>query len=532
MKKIISLLLAFVCMFGVVGCSDGGANAQYAKRPKHVKVVYFAGGYGEEWMPAVAKYYMDNVDTETYVEIKHTVLPTEEGQKVITGLSEGDVVMVSYAMFRSSGYLHDLTDLYTTVKIQGEDKTLGEKMQATNREYYNENGKYYQVPYGSNSGYSFAYNKTTLDDAFGEGNYILPRTTDEMFEFGNALKTKNTYLTSLALYDSTDYLQYGIFVWLAQMLGYDVRENLLDGKWQNAQGEFIFQEDSSFLADEKIRNAVVSTWEVIKKLCTKANGYAHADSNSMRFMDAQASLCGLGFGDNRRKVAMMFNGPWLELEMEYLNVEAEAVLGERQELRMMKMPVMSDIITRLDTVKDDQTLRAVISYVDGEGELPQGVSQSDVDIVREARNMIGMNRVGGAVVPSTAKNVQGAKDFLRYLASDKAQEVSLEATNGLVILPYGKYTTENVQITPFTQDVLNMVEDVKIVDWANLHKAFYATAGLNLLYSGINGQWVANMFANFYQDTPEQLYQKMYSYYSAPNKWQSMVQAYRDAIKT
>ena len=144
MKKLISLLLVLAFAFGMVGCANNGEMEQYTKRPNHVKVIYFAGGYGEEWMPAIAKYYMDNVDKETYVEIKHTVLPTEEGQKVITGLSDGDLVMVSYAMFRQSGYLHDLTDLYAE-KIQGEDTTLAEKTMQTQLDYYNENGKYYQV---------------------------------------------------------------------------------------------------------------------------------------------------------------------------------------------------------------------------------------------------------------------------------------------------------------------------------------------------------------------------------------------------
>jgi len=533
MKRLISLLLVLVVALGLVGCGKDSEMEQYAKRPNHVKVIYFAGGYGEEWMPAIAKYYMDNVDKETYVEIKHTVLPTEEGQKVITGLSDGDLVMVSYAMFRQSGYLHDLTSLYSE-KIQGEEKTLAEKTQQTQLDYYNENGKYYQVGYGSNTGYSFTYNKTTLDELFGEGGYTLPRTTDELFEFGDALKQKQTYLTVLSLYDAADYLQYGIMTWLTQMLGYEVRENLLNGKYLDESGNFVLQNDATFLGEPRVKNAVTSTWEVIRKLCTKANGYSHADSNSMRFMDAQASLCGLGFGNNRNKVAMMYNGPWVENEMEYLNVEAEAVLGKRQELRYMKMPVMSDIVSRLEDVNmTDAKLREVIDYVDGvTTERPAGVSDNDLNEIKDARNMQGVNRIGGAVVPLTAKNPDGAKAFLKYLASDKAQEISLEKTDGLVILPYGKYTTENMTITPFTQDVVEMSKTAKFVDWACLNNVFHAASGgVNFLHTGVNGQWVANMFANFYQGTDEDLYQKMYDYYNATGKWQSMLDSYQAASK-
>ncbi len=530
MKKLICLVMACLLCFSVVGCKSND-ESKYANRPKEVKMIIFTGGYGEQWIEDVAEYYMENVDAETYINVMHTVLPTEEGQKVQTGQSEADITSFSHALFRSSGYLHELTSLYDE-KVYGEEKTLGEKVFPQLKDFYEEDGKWYQIPTGNNCGFSFVYNKTTLDTLLGKDNYQLPRTTDEMFEFGDALKDKNTYLTAFALYDNSDYLVYGINAWLAQMLGYEVRQNLMDGKFFDESGNFALQQNAEFLGDPLIKNAITSTWEVVQKLCTKKNGYAHPNSNSMMFMDAQSALCGLGYPTNPRKVAMMFNGPWLELEMEYLNAE----MDKRQELRYMKMPVMSDIITRTESINTEEELRQVISYVDGDvAERPAFVSDDDLKIISEARNMTGSCLIGSMTIPSTARNVRGAKDFILFLASDVAQEIALKATKGLSVLPFGHYKSDAVEQTPFAKDVYEFAEESIYVDHANLNKPFYAVNLFNLLYSGVEGLAVSNMFANYYAEKgltqPEHFYNKMYNFYNTSGKWQAMLDMYEAGVR-
>ena len=531
-KSICSILVASVLCFSFVGCnSNQGKNNEYANRPKEVKLIISSDGYGEKWINDVAEYYMENVDTETYINVMHTVLHTEEGQKVQTGQSEADLTAFSHALFRSSGYLNELTSLYDE-KVYGEDKTLGEKVFPQLKDVYEEDGKWYQIPTGNNCGFSFAYNKTTLDTIFGKDNYQLPRTTDEMFAFGDTLKEKDTYLTVFALYDNTDYLRYGANAWLAQMLGYETRQNLIDGKFFDENGEFVLQQNAEFLGDPLIKNAVTSTWEVLQKLCTQKNGYGHPNSNSMMFMDAQAALCGLGYPNNPRKVAMMFNGPWLENEMAYLIAEME----QHQELRYMKMPVMSDIITRTESIDTEEQLRQVISYIDGDvSERPMFVTDKDVKIITEARNMTGSCLIYSLTIPSTARNVRGAKDFILFLASDVAQEIALKATNGLSVLPFGYYKSDEVEQTPFAKDVYEFSKDCIYIDSANLNKPFYAVNLFNLMYSGVEADPVANMFANYFAQKgltePVHFYNKMYNFYNASGKWQAMLEMYEAGTK-
>lgn len=535
MKKILSLLLVLITVVSCFACSGGGGDDEnYVSRPKRIEIMYYSAGYGKEWIDNNAKYYMDNVDKDTYVKITHTILSGEEGEKIRSGLSNADLTLIPYAMFRSSDSLCELTDLLDR-NVYGETKLLKEKISNDYLTFYNEGGKYYQLPLGDSNGYQMAYNKTTLDSIFKGEEYILPRTTEEMFEFADILKSNDTYFTVTSLYDSTSYFKYGMMTWMAQMLGFDNRENILDGKWLNGAGEYELQENAEFLGDPIIKQAVESTWNVSERLFNKSNGYVHSDSNSMNFQQAQASLCGLGFGNNKRKVATMYNGPWLELEMKYLLDEAESKIG-KQELRVFNLPLMSDIITRTPSITDEATLRKVVDVVDGvEGAtLPLGVTAEDYEIVNEARHMVGSILLSGIRIPKTAKNPEGAKDFVLYLASDIAQEIALQATGGLSVLPYGYYESQELETSPFMSDYIKLSEDRYMIDWGNLNKVFYCTCGMDLFYNGQNGIWDANLFSQFYKEkglkTGTDFYNLMYQYYNDPLKWPSMLQSYRAAI--
>ena len=537
MGRLLGLALCLVMVVSFCACAknENESEKAYSSRPKKIEVVYYSAGYGKEWIDNNAKYYMDNVDKDTYVKITHTILAAEEGEKIRSGLSKADITLIPYALFRSSDCLTDLTDMMDR-NVYGETKKLREKIEASSLTFYNEGGKYYQLPSGDSNGYQMAYNKTTLDSIFNGEPYTLPRTTDEMFEFGDILRQKDTYFTVMALYDSTSYFKYGMQVWMAQMLGFEARENLFDGRWLNSGGEYELQQDATFLSDPLIEQAVKSTWDTSERLCNKSNGYVHSDSNSMNFQQAQASVVGLGFGNNQRKVATIYNGPWLELEMKYLLDEAESVIG-KQELREFALPMISDIITRTPSINDDATLRQVIDVVDGvEGaNLPAGVTDADYNIIYEARHMVGSVLLGNMTIPKTAQNPEGAKDFILYLASDVAQDIALKATGGLSVLPYGHFESEEVPTTPFMSDVLRLSKDRIVIDWGNLNKIFYCTCSMSPFYNGQNGLWEQNLFAGFYKKQGlargEDFYQLMYDYYNASGKWSSMLVSYNAAIQ-
>ena len=116
---------------------------------------------------------------------------------------------------------------------------------------------------------------------------------------------------------------------------------------------------------------------------------------------------------------MMPNGDWFECEMRATQAENPY----DYEIGFMKMPVISSIVEKLTTIKDDGTLAAAVDAVDagmpyeeaktavpalaGEG------GAADYEKITEARRV--MYRVDGheAYIPSYAAGKEVAKDFRR-----------------------------------------------------------------------------------------------------------------------
>ena len=76
MRKIFSALIAgliaVTCLAGCGGESSttGGGNTDYSDRPVRFEFSYYAGGFGREWLEAVTKDYMDNVNTDVYIKLR------------------------------------------------------------------------------------------------------------------------------------------------------------------------------------------------------------------------------------------------------------------------------------------------------------------------------------------------------------------------------------------------------------------------------------------------------------------------------
>ena len=98
---------------------------------------------------------------------------------------------------------------------------------------------------------------------------------------------------------------------------------------------------------------------------------------------------------------------------------------------MMKTPVVSSIIEKLKDIKDDATLAAVVRAIDGGATEYTGVCKEDFAKVKEAREILySVGNYHTAAIPSYAKNMELAKDFLKYLATDTANAIYTEKTGG------------------------------------------------------------------------------------------------------
>ncbi len=537
-KLLTVFTLVLVLTLGVfTGCKleEQGLLEEYENRPNKVRVLHNKAGYGDKWIIDVAKYYMDNVDKDTYIEIKNTPKDGEEGIKLSSGTQTHDVYLLSYLYdyATANNYLIDLRDIYdgksygenTLVKDKIDDE-LEEKLYPANR------SEIYYLPYGGGlSGYKFCYNYTTVEGALGK-NYTLPRTTDELFEFGDALYKKGVFLTVAHYGDGMDY--FSPEVWLAQAMGVENYTHAIDGEFWNGV-EWTFDQTKPTVI-EKNAQAYKDMYSVVSKLTLKANGYMHVDSSYMDFMDAEKALSGLGYSTNKAKVAYHYNGSYVLNEMaDYLDAQEKA--NNPQTLRATKVPLMSSVINQTTTIANDEVLRQVVDYVDGVVDTaPVGVSDTDIATVRKARGVASTHIGGSIAIGKKAQNLEGCKKFVSFLTSDVAQKIASDALGGLIRLPYGYNPYENIKNDPtvpqFIKDCMKIdKETTTILSQGNaaLNEIFARYGNFDIMPEQI---YVFNNPATLV--TPDTYYQKTLDYYNAvvggKTQWQRVVEDYQKAL--
>ena len=531
-KVLVAAVLVFAFSAGAfAGCGggdDSGLLDGYADRPNKVTVLHNNAGYGYQWLVDVAKYYMDHIDTETYIQIKNTPLDAEEGIKLASGIQTHDVYLLGYIYdYATAGaYLADLKDVYNG-KSTGEETLVKDKVSDSVRDAMYPAGadSIYFLPYMGKTSYSFCYNTTTLDETLGAGSYVLPRTTDELFEFGDRLKEKGVYLTCGAFGDATDY--FSLEPWLAQAMGAETYFQARNGNYQTTGGDWALAEEYPYMISQN-EQAYKDIYEVSARLFKKSNNYVHRDSSAMEFLDVESVLAGVGFGVNKTKVAYHYNGAWLMNEMKpYLDIMENN--GQPQTIRAEKIPMMSTVIRQTASISDDQTLRKAIDFIDGKGEKPAGVTDEDVDVIRKARNLGGTHMLGSMAIGKKTENLEGSKNFVRFLTTDVAQRIACEALGGMQMLPYG-YAPETDENTPqFTRDVRRINRDMEFV-YANIcandlflkYGEFdvlpYPQAGMSA-FGNENGMITA-----------EQYYTDTLNYYTSGGRWQTVIASYKRAL--
>ncbi|MBE5737618.1 MAG: extracellular solute-binding protein [Clostridiales bacterium] len=538
MKKLLALLIATLVMLtGTVGCkaNNDGALSQFKDRPNEVVVYYSSNAYGGDWLTKIAEKYMTTHNDDTYINVKKTVEQTSDLAKIESGVAVGDLYLLDMHLEDKTFAYEDISDVYDSYPIGETAKTVGQKLDPAYQNYYKNSGAYnYVMPKTSVfGGYNFAYNKTVLDSIMPEG-YSLPRTTNEFVELGSAIKD-DAYLLVNSFYDSSDYGKYMYNAWFAQLIGYDAYENYRMGRYFDAaQGKYVFDESSPTYYT-KYRDSIQDFYEILESIYTKDSGYIHSDSISLGAMEAESVLAGFGFGPNKKPAVFMINGTYLEQELGWM-LEEQKAANNPQEIRMMQMPVASEIIKRTPSIETDQELRTVIDYVDKilDGETatkPADVEDADIEIIKEARTICGLYMAGGMVIPKAANNKAGAKEFIRYLASDEAAVIAAQYTNGTDFLPFGKDVSEEELGAPRTDFMNDCIKiDKRTTRFCSSdsqeYKFTYVTK-IGILYGNKN---ITSYLAGFYNGTNTATKETFYqtSYNEISNNWERLVTEFKN----
>lgn len=413
-----------------VGCGFDNSDSQ----TEEITVRLFNGGYGTDWLKNIADAYSEK-HAGVKITIKKVVNSVSEEQLVEAGKSMGDLVMLNTFFWKNSydgKGIEDITDVYNS-RPNGESRTIAEKCDASLVRHFNmgtdEIPKYYQMSWAkANTG--ICYNATTLNTVLGEGNWSVPRTTDELLTLCERVQddaSKAYAFIFNGIGDDVYIDTYLLPVWTAQYMGYEDYYQFCHGFYSENSG-YVFADDTAKGKTLIDGNGSLPALQLFDVICGK---YSHPDSPDLRFNEAQQVFCGYGSGAKKQLVAFMANGDWLENEVSGL------LKNKSQDLKMMKTPVISAIKDKCDTVNNDETLSAVIAAIDNGGNSYDGVSAEDFARIKEARTICtSLSYISCLCIPSTSKHISETKDFLVYMFSDEAQKIYAKTLKGAT-MPYG-----------------------------------------------------------------------------------------------
>ncbi len=430
-KKIVCLALGAMMAFSLTACGPmvrgggstggGGDNDDDVGGSGSIKIHYTAGGFGKTAYERLSADY--KALTGVTVSWKPSYSTGEIQSLLVSGQEKYDIVLPLLNMYQAQDahMLEDLTDVYNAT-FEGETVAVKDKINQTLYSYIEaKDGKRYQL-FGNDSVSAFCYNADTLDEAYGEGNWTLPRTTDELFKMGDELKTKGyyTFSASVGINYNWDYMG---TVWWAQYDGLEAFNNFYWGKYYDEEAS-EWKKGTAINDTDGRREAM----NVMSRMMKNSNGYMHSSADRMSFEDAQAAFLGNGYSKDKKKVAFMVNGDWLENEM------ASWLLANPQDIGMMRTPVISSLKDKLSTVNDDAKLAEVVAAVDEGKTEVAGVSAEDFATVKTAR-LMGYTAtpnypIGIPAYRSDSKK-KLAKDFLVYMYSDRAQKILAQEWQGL-----------------------------------------------------------------------------------------------------
>lgn len=462
------LCVIFCCTF-FVGCAtnSSGTSGKLAIRIVNT-------GYGVDFLYDIAEEFERLYDCA--VDISESVEPDQELSKYGADYEMDDLFfctgtngvwnLITQKKFVEIDDVWDATCEDEEVKIK--DKTL-----SFYRDYsYVYDGHYYSLPINIGLG-GFVYNKTSMDKIFGAGNYTLPNTSNELYNIALAVKNKGHWAFSWTT--KIGYWGCATNVWEHQYNGLDVQEHYNKGEYYDSEtGIWKFSKNAEVFSQNV---GALKRLEALDKLVDKSQGLSSKYCADMDFMQSQMSFSGLGFlPADDKLVAFAPNGAWLWKENYEDFQQSNSEIG-------IFSTVMSACVEKLSfwseeegvgfydltdekQAKYDKVLSTIINYVKGgmKGSLPNSIEgytvlEEDVVAVKDMMAIRQIDFQANAVIPKTAKNIDLAKEFLKFYCSDYASEIYIEGAKSFSPFLYTGIDESIISgLSLFERDVYNMLQ--------------------------------------------------------------------------
>lgn len=503
-KSLRSLILFFAGAISLTGCvkggnKGGGLSAEEGKGT--IEIVVAKLGNGTDWLKALCDAY--NKKTGVGFEIHELVgqAGIEAIQTEMESLASSTDLFVTrpknYFKMVYSGAVNvrgetypcalaDLTDVYTT-PLEGENgATVLSKMDSKYSNYFNIDGRYYGLPWGSDI--MGVVRNLNVWNKLGLKDEDVPNTTDEMFALCDKVKSKGTapFIYSL----SDEYYSTIVPIWFAQYEGSASMANWFNGRDPSGQETYnIYSYDG-----------MVKSLEILQTLLDSKKGYQHESSKTLPFTSMQGYFL-------RDQALFCVNGSWLETEMgsnykgsniDYIRTPIVSALSEKMSYYDASNPV-----------ENDKKLSALVDYVDGRSSsLPEGTTTEDAAIVKDARESASYIRGGhdhNMLVPSYSDQIENVKDFLRFVYSDEGLNIYYKVMEGgtLPAKPTNGYTTEGVSVSQFRENINTIMGEGHVCHYGSGIKAkVFCLGGVNRYYVNGTGNMVHEILEG---KTPEKI---------------------------
>ena len=464
-RNFICKALACICALTVVLASTGCKKAK-PDGEQVLEIFLWDAGYGTQWLSDMSEAFkQEDWVKEKYPELEIVIDADSDSKKATTYIDAGEKGGNTVDLFFSSNlqrytgvsydgkeHFADLTETVFNQKVPGENKTVYEKMWGSALESI----RHYEKGQDSNSS-NVAF-KSYIFPWVGGMNAILynaehletlgldvPLTTNQLIE---ACKTaKNSSLP----YNLTS--QKGSYAILTDSSGnyWDTYYNVWWGQYEGVEKYYDFFNgfdgvgQSYHVYEQKGK---LYSLQTLEKLLKWGNGYVFQGHTGYDYMAAQTQFLS---GD----AVFYCVGDWYAKEMEDIAADMKKMGEHVYDIRLMKNPVVSEIIELTPSISSEEMLIAVIKAIDAgystqdmakqasfyqESELGlsnamqnacANITDKDYERILKARSIVSSSGTRDTgCVPSYAKGKDVAFDFLKFMATDKAQNIYTEATGG------------------------------------------------------------------------------------------------------
>ena len=446
-----------------------GGLAACGKEEDDPEAIYLAiqvQGYGSQWLKNLAALYTAKTGVEVVLPGSKEIVfeggiasefsrgARNNNTDIFFGIADSYFSYIDTGVRNPSGIgFVDLTDVYES-KPEGygdEYATIRDLIYDYSYDSVLCDGKPYMISWALGME-GIVYHENMLE----QYGYHVPRTTDEMIEIARDFTEKTKPASGARKqYAFTWYEGY----WLGRAMEWWIQYEGLD-----AYEAFTHGEDANGNRTPDIYAQIgrLRAFQALGEMLKYSENTSDPGSISEPYTTTQMKFL-------QNQALFMPNGDWLEREMERNLQEIDAT-GIERDFKFMRTPIISAITEKFSdpAAWNDTLLRQAISALDGEEgyAMPDCATDSDIAKLKEAMSIVEVQgQRQTAFIPTYSNNIEGAKDFLRFLYSKEAQINMYNTLSGNMFPLKYDISQEDVETTVFLQskyDLLRRPETVLI----------------------------------------------------------------------